>query len=67
MKQEVFLFQVDGVNTNFRMPDVLSIGLGGGWHVKHHENNKVGVASYCLVHLYHHMSFRPSLSYKKIK
>ena len=45
MKQEVFLFQVDGVNTNFRMPDVLSIGLGGGSHVKHYENDKVGVAS----------------------
>ena len=49
MKQEVFLFQVDGVSTNFRMPDVLSIGLGGGSHVKHHENDKVGVASCYLV------------------
>ena len=45
MKQEVFLFKVDGVDTNFRMPDVLRIRLGGGSHVKYHENDKVGVAS----------------------
>ena len=53
VKQEVFLFQVDDLNTNFRMPD----GLGGGWHVKHHENDKVGVHGQLYV-LYHHVSFR---------
>lgn len=26
--------KIGGVNTNFRMPDVLSLGLGGGSHVK---------------------------------
>ncbi|MDR1427931.1 MAG: hydantoinase/oxoprolinase family protein, partial [Bifidobacteriaceae bacterium] len=35
---------VAGVRTNFRMPDVLSIGLGGGSHVEG-EGTKVGPSS----------------------
>lgn len=35
--------QVGGVRTNFRMPDVLSVGLGGGSHVRA-GNGAVGAA-----------------------
>ena len=38
---QIFCFKVGGVNTNFRIPDVLSIGLGGGSHVKDIGTNKV--------------------------
>lgn len=36
--------RVAGIRTNFRMPDVLSIGIGGGSHV-HPEDHEVGPAS----------------------
>ncbi|WP_425845270.1 hydantoinase/oxoprolinase N-terminal domain-containing protein [Agrococcus sp. TSP3-2-1] len=35
---------VAGVRTNFRMPDVLSLGIGGGSHV-HEESREVGPTS----------------------
>lgn len=34
---------IGGVRTNFRMPDVISIGLGGGSIVRQRENGKVTV------------------------
>ena len=34
---------IGGVRTNFRMPDVLSIGLGGGSIVREHEDGSVTV------------------------
>ena len=38
--------KIAGVKTNFRMPDVISIGLGGGSYVKEKNNNvKVGPQS----------------------
>ncbi|XP_048586252.1 uncharacterized protein LOC116614454 isoform X2 [Nematostella vectensis] len=35
--------KVGGVNTNFRMPDVISIALGGGSLVKYHDTGRVTV------------------------
>lgn len=35
--------KIGGVRTNFRMPDTISIGLGGGSLVKFHEDGKVTV------------------------
>lgn len=34
---------IGGVRTNFRMPDVISIGLGGGSIVREHEDGRVTV------------------------
>jgi N-methylhydantoinase A/oxoprolinase/acetone carboxylase beta subunit len=31
-------FEIEGVRTNFRMPDVMSIGVGGGTIVKDHDH-----------------------------
>lgn len=31
--------EIGGIRTNFRMPDVLSIGLGGGSRIRTHANN----------------------------
>jgi len=40
--------QIGGVNTNFRMPDVLSIGLGGGSIVQQsHVSIKVTISVTC--------------------
>ncbi|MBQ0827552.1 hydantoinase/oxoprolinase family protein [Streptomyces sp. RG38] len=36
---------VAGVQTNFRMPDVLSVGIGGGSHVTHEGGPRVGPKS----------------------
>ncbi|MGC5076307.1 hydantoinase/oxoprolinase N-terminal domain-containing protein [Agrococcus sp. DT81.2] len=36
--------EVAGIRTNFRMPDVLSIGIGGGSHV-HEDTREVGPSS----------------------
>lgn len=35
--------KIGGVRTNFRMPDTISIGLGGGSLVKFHQNGTVSV------------------------
>ncbi|RYM04982.1 hydantoinase/oxoprolinase family protein [Sporolactobacillus sp. THM7-7] len=32
--------EIGGVRTNFRMPDLVSVGIGGGTVIKVHENNK---------------------------
>lgn len=45
-RQATVAVEVGGVRTNFRMPDVFSIGLGGGSHVVETENGvKVGPTS----------------------
>ncbi|MDR6670420.1 hydantoinase/oxoprolinase family protein [Rhizobium sp. 1399] len=45
-RQATVAVEVGGVRTNFRMPDVFSIGLGGGSHVVETENGiKVGPVS----------------------
>lgn len=38
--------QVGGVHTNFRMPDVISIGLGGGSIVSRLDNKVMVAAMY---------------------
>ena len=37
--------QVGGVATNFRLPDVVSVGLGGGSVVSVQEDHKTGAVS----------------------
>ncbi|MGE7905813.1 ROK family protein [Peribacillus sp. NPDC094092] len=42
-RQSSLAVTIGGVNTNFRMPDILSIGLGGGTRIREtNENIKVG-------------------------
>ena len=48
-REASFRVKVGEVQTNFRMPDVFSIGLGGGSLVKTDMSGKVGVGQKHLV------------------
>lgn len=42
-RESLLAVEIGGVRTNFRMPDVISIGLGGGSIVRRHEDGHVTV------------------------
>ena len=42
-RESMLAVEIGGVRTNFRMPDIISIGLGGGSIVRHHEDGTVTV------------------------
>ena len=52
-RQAATIVDVGGVRTNFRMPDVFSIGLGGGSLVKQAEDGSVDCRS-AICGLSHH-------------
>ena len=43
-RESAMAVEIGGVQTNFRMPDLVSIGLGGGSHVSEHVSEKNEVA-----------------------
>ena len=42
-RESLLAVEIGGVRTNFRMPDIISIGLGGGSIVRRHEDGSVTV------------------------
>ena len=42
-RESMLAVEIGGVRTNFRMPDIISIGLGGGSIVRQHEDGTVTV------------------------
>ena len=42
-RESLLAVEIGGVRTNFRMPDIISIGLGGGSIVRKHEDGRVTV------------------------
>lgn len=42
-RESMLAVEIGGVRTNFRMPDIISIGLGGGSLVRKHEDGRVSV------------------------
>jgi N-methylhydantoinase A/oxoprolinase/acetone carboxylase beta subunit len=42
-RESMLAVEIGGVRTNFRMPDIVSIGLGGGSIVRRHEDGHVTV------------------------
>lgn len=42
-RESMLAVEIGGVRTNFRMPDIISIGLGGGSIVREHEDGTVTV------------------------
>lgn len=42
-RESMLAVEIGGVRTNFRMPDIISIGLGGGSLVRKHEDGRVTV------------------------
>ncbi|WP_338655217.1 hydantoinase/oxoprolinase family protein [Sporosarcina psychrophila] len=50
-RQSSLAVDVGGVRTNFRMPDILSMGLGGGTIVKLHDNGEFTIGPESVGHL----------------
>ena len=42
-RESMLAVEIGGVRTNFRMPDLVSVGLGGGSIVRQHEDGTVTV------------------------
>lgn len=42
-RESLLAVEIGGVRTNFRMPDIISIGLGGGSIVRKHDDGRVTV------------------------